>query len=111
MHESFGVHHHLCDHLVVRFRHRDRAEEGFEVIGQLRAAAVALARRVHRDEDARVEVELVAREAGYLDGALAPLDRGLDDLDLLRDLGELVGLEAVELVEAPPRAAPGQGWG
>ena len=38
--------------------HGHRAEERGEVVGQLGATSVALARGVHRDEDARVGVDL-----------------------------------------------------
>ena len=102
--EALRVHHHLRDQLDVGLGHGHRAEERRQVVGQLRAAAVALARRVHRDEDAGVRVD-VGGGAVDLAARLLALDRVLDDLDRLRDLRELVGQQPVELVEAAPRAA------
>eukprot|EP00955_Chlamydomonas_euryale_P086637 364232-Chlamydomonas_euryale.AAC.1 len=49
---------HLCDELVVRHRHGDRAEELLEVVRQLGPSAVALAGGVQRDKDAGVAVDL-----------------------------------------------------
>ena len=102
--EALRVHHHLRDEIIVRLGHRDRPEERLEVVGQLGAAAVALARRVEGHKDAGVWIDRGLR-AVDLALRLAPLDGALDDLDLLRNLRQLVGQQPVELVEAAPRAA------
>ena len=81
--EALRVHHHFRDELVVRLGHGHRAEERGEVVGELGATAVALARRVHRDEDARVGVDL-GRDAVHLARGVVALDGILDDLVRVR---------------------------
>ena len=101
--EAEGHERDLADEAVVGDHHRDRAEEHLEVVGQLGAAGVA---RVHRDED---RVGRVDREVSpFEDEALhARGDRALDREHLLRDDREHLEVDAVELVEARPRARGG----
>ena len=90
----------LADHGVVRDHHRDGSEERLEVIGELGATRVA---RVHGDEH-------VARATQRQAGALEVKDLQLRSLgasdcqNLLRDDREHLEVDAVELVEARPRA-------
>lgn len=77
---------HLSDEVVVRLRHGDGAEQLLQVIGQLAAAAVALARRVQRHKHASVEVDVdVTAQQG--DGGSTLLDGGLDELQRRRAKG------------------------
>ena len=98
--EPLSEEHDLDDEIDVGRHHRHRAQQRFEVLGQLGTAGVA---RVHRDKDA----------AGRVEGDLAPLehearhalrDRIQDGQDLLRHDGEHFHLDTVELVEARPGA-------
>ena len=98
--EALGEEHDLDDERDVRLHHRHGPQQRLEVLGQLGAARVA---GVHRDEDAarRVELDLLALEPEEL----LVLRHGREDAqDLLRHDGEHLHLDAVELVEARPRA-------
>ena len=98
--EALGREHHLGDHREVGRHHRDRPHERLEVVGQLGAARVA---GVHRDEEAgaRVARDHLAHEVEDLELAV---ERVHDAQHLLRDDREHLDLDAVELVEAAPRA-------
>ena len=104
--EPEGHHRNLSDEGVVRDHHRARAEERLEVIGELGPPGVA---GVHGDEHATpvVEVELGVLEDEPL---LLLLDGDLNRENLLRDDGEHLEVDAVELVEARPRAAGRQAF-
>lgn len=53
----------------------------------------------------------IARCGARADGGVALLEGGLDDLDHVGHRAELVLLQPIELVEAPPRpGARGPGW-
>lgn len=54
----FQAYANLGNELVVGHRHGDGAEQLLQVVGQARAAAIALACRVERDKDARAGVHL-----------------------------------------------------
>ena len=77
---SVGSDRRVCDRSGSH-HHRDGAEEGLEVVGQLGAAGVA---RVHRDEDGvgRVDGQVGALED---EARNAGGDGALDGEDLLRD--------------------------
>eukprot|EP00968_Pinguiococcus_pyrenoidosus_P012901 scaffold1154_cov310-Pinguiococcus_pyrenoidosus.AAC.33 len=102
--EALAVEDHLRDQLVVRLAHGDGTEQSFQVVRQLAASAIVLPGRVESDEDASVEVD-IRRSAQQLDLPTPAFDGILDDLDLLRDGGQLILLEPIELVETAPRAA------
>eukprot|EP00965_Chrysotila_dentata_P166754 5506558-Pleurochrysis_carterae.AAC.3 len=90
----------LGDVLKVGHDHGARTEERLEVLGQLGAAGVA---RVHRDPraDRRHQVdELLLEDELLLVGA----DRVQNGRVLAGDDGEHLNADAVELVEATPRA-------
>mmetsp|Transcript_17017 Transcript_17017/g.54249 ORF Transcript_17017/g.54249 Transcript_17017/m.54249 type:complete len:785 (-) Transcript_17017:5142-7496(-) len=101
--EALRKQQHLSNELVVGHGHGHGTEERLEVIGELAAAAIALARGVEGHENAGVEVHIHLL-AHKLHLRLALLERPLDELDLRGDRGEDVLLQAVEFVEAPPRA-------
>ena len=93
----------LADEGVVGDHHGARAEQKLQVVGQLERPAAG----VHHDED----------RVGRVDGQVGPLedealdtggDGALDGEDLLRDDGEHLEVDAVELVEARPIAARGE---
>eukprot|EP00964_Phaeocystis_antarctica_P090034 scaffold57524_cov55-Phaeocystis_antarctica.AAC.2 len=98
--EALGHEHVLADHAEIGRHHDHRPEERLEVVGQLGAAGVA---RVHSDVDAdAVDHGDLAPLKGE---ALEPLgERRLDGLDLCRHHREHLDRNAVELVEAAPRA-------
>ena len=98
--EALGHEHVLADHAEIGRHHDHRSEERLEVVGQLGAAGVA---RVHRDVDADA---VDHGDLAPLEGeALEPLgERRLDGLDLRRHHREHLDRDAVELVEAAPRA-------
>ena len=80
--------------------HTNKLSEHLEVVGQFGATRVT---GVHRDEDgaAAVERQLSAFEIELLE-VLG--DCALNGLHLLRDHGQHLQLDAVEFVEARPRA-------
>ena len=94
----------LADHRVVGHHHRARPEERLQVVGELGAAGVP---RVHRDvhRARRVELEVGALEDESVD---AGGDRALDRQNLVRDHRQHLEVDAVELVEARPRARGGE---
>mmetsp|Transcript_19355 Transcript_19355/g.46759 ORF Transcript_19355/g.46759 Transcript_19355/m.46759 type:complete len:417 (+) Transcript_19355:7106-8356(+) len=98
------IQNHLPNQSVIRRRHSHGAEELLEVIREFGASAVAFPRGVEGHEDAGVGVDVDDRPEEVHLSALF-LESCLDRLDLLRDRREHLGLEAVELVEAAPRAA------
>eukprot|EP00964_Phaeocystis_antarctica_P042671 scaffold24462_cov48-Phaeocystis_antarctica.AAC.3 len=97
--EAEGEETDLGDHRVVGHHHGHRTEERLEVVGQLGAACVA---GVHRDEGASGAVDLDDRA---LEVELVQLHRHrvLYGEHLLRDDGEHLDVDPVELVEAGPR--------
>ena len=99
--EALGEEHHLGDERVVGDHHGHRPEQRLEVVGQLRAPRVA---GVHGDEhrERMHELHLAALEDELRD----PTFHGvLNRQELLRHHREHLDVDAVELVEARPRAA------
>ena len=90
----------LADHRVVGDHHRHRAEQRFQVIGKLRAPGVA---GVHRDGAPRAVLEPDLRALEHERRHLRR-DGSLDVQHLLRHHGQNLQVDAVELVEARPRA-------
>jgi hypothetical protein len=86
------------------YHHRDRAEERLQIVGQLGASSIA---RVHRDERVARHLERQVRslKIELLDARGLGADNGED---LLRDDREHLEVDAVELVEARPRARRGE---
>ena len=102
--ESLREKNHLGDELKVWHRHGDGSEELLEVIREFASPAVPFTRRVQRDEDARVLVNIdVFPEESH--GIQSRLERGLDGLNLRRHRGEHLLFQAVKLVETTPRTA------
>ena len=99
--EALGEEHHLSHQRVVGDHHGHRPEQRLEVVGQLRAPRVA---GVHGDEHReRVhELHLAALEDELRDPAFHGV---LNRQELLRHHREHLDVDAVELVEARPRAA------
>ena len=95
----------LHDDLTVGHHHGHAAEERLEVLGQLLAAGVA---GIHRDEVAHLLVEVDDLAVGELQLLLVRLDGLENDAHLLRDDGEHLEVDAVELVEAAPHTCLGE---
>ncbi len=98
--ESADEEHDLGDVLAVGRGHRQRPEELLEIVGQLRATRIA---GVHGDEDADIFVQADGTPQ-KVDFRLRLAESVLDEQNLLRNGGENSLLQAVELVEARPRA-------
>ena len=100
LHVAVGEEHDLADEGVVGDHHGHGPEQRLEVVRELGAARVA---RVHRDEDGELRVDVDVRVLEH-DALLVALDGALERHDLLGDDAEDLDVDAVELVEARPRA-------
>ena len=102
--ESFWVHQHLCNKLVVWHTHSDWPEQLLKIVRQLGPSPVAFAGRVESDKDAGIAVDFNVLAEQFQVWRLF-LDGPLNYLNLLTDSGELFFQESIELVEATPGSA------
>mmetsp|Transcript_109650 Transcript_109650/g.266590 ORF Transcript_109650/g.266590 Transcript_109650/m.266590 type:complete len:318 (+) Transcript_109650:949-1902(+) len=99
--ETLREEHDLTNLQEIGHNHGHGAEQRLQVIGQLSTAGVA---GVHGDEDAHTRVDLDLLAEANIHGLLLVVERVLDGTKLGRHHGEHLDVDAVELVEAAPRA-------